>query len=201
VVGRTLAHYRVTAMIGAGGMGTVYRATDLKLGRDVALKVLPPDVASDPERLARFHREARAVAAINHPHIVTIHSVEEAGGVHFLTMELMDGRVLASVIPRSGLPVDRLVAIGIDIADALSAAHDKGIVHCDLKPGNVMVTSDGRAKVLDFGIAKVDGRHGAVERDVATTFQTQVGAVTGTQPYTRPGFGATLSKLRLAEQP
>jgi len=186
VVGRTLAHYRVTALIGAGGMGEVYRAIDSKLGREVALKVLPAGVANDPERLARFHREARAVAAINHPHIVTIHSVEEADGVHFLTMELMDGRVLARGIPPSGLPIDRVVAIGIDIADALSAAHEKGIVHRDLKPGNVMVTADGRAKVLDFGVAKFGDQHAPDEPDLATTFQTHAGVVTGTLSYMSP---------------
>jgi TolB-like protein/tRNA A-37 threonylcarbamoyl transferase component Bud32 len=187
VVGLTLAHYRVTAAIGAGGMGDVYRATDSKLGREVALKVLPAEMARDPERLDRFRREARALAAINHPHIVTIHSVEEAAGVHFLTMELLDGQPLASVIPQSGLPVDRLVAIGGAIADALAAAHEKGIVHRDLKPGNVMVTADGWVKVLDFGLAKFADRGGVGTEAAATTMrQTHAGLVMGTAPYMSP---------------
>ena len=109
MIGRTLAHYQITAAIGSGGMGEVFRATDTKLGRDVALKVLPADMARDPERLARFQREARAVAALNHPHIVTIYSVEECDGIHFLTMELIEGQSLAQIIPDSGLAVDRLV--------------------------------------------------------------------------------------------
>jgi len=155
MIGRTLSHYRIDAAIGKGGMGDVYRATDSKLGRDVALKVLPAEVASDPERLARFQREARAVAALNHPHIVTIHSVEEADGVHFFTMELVEGQALDRLIPASGLPVERILQIAGAMAEALAAAHEKGIVHRDLKPGNVMVTNDGRVKVLDFGLASV----------------------------------------------
>jgi serine/threonine protein kinase len=135
-------------------MGEVYRATDTKLGRDVALKVLPLDVASDPERLERFRREARALAAINHPHIVTIFSVEEADGIHFLTMELVEGQSLDHSIPKGGLPLDRLAKIAIALADALAAAHEKGIVHRDLKPANVMITNEGQVKVLDFGLAK-----------------------------------------------
>jgi eukaryotic-like serine/threonine-protein kinase len=111
VIGRTLSHYRINAAIGKGGMGDVYRATDSKLGREVALKVLPPDVASDPERLARFQREAHAVAALNHPHIVTIHSVEEADGVQFLTMELVEGQALDGLIPPGGLPLEQIVGI------------------------------------------------------------------------------------------
>src|SRR5664280_1758555 len=149
VIGRTLSHYRITASIGAGGMGEVYRATDINLGRDVALKVLPPDVARDHERLVRFKREARAVAALNHPYIVTIFSVEEVDAVHFLTMALVEGKPLDSVIPPSGLPVDRILEIAGALAEALAAAHEKGIVHRDLKPANVMVTHEGRVKVLD----------------------------------------------------
>src|ERR1700716_3965422 len=134
LVGRTLAHYRINTAIGVGGMGEVYRATDMKLGRDVALKILPPDVASDPERLARFQREARAVAALNHPHIVTLYSVEEADDIHFLTMELVSGESLDRRIPEGGLPVERIVEIAGALADALAAAHEKSIVHRDLKP-------------------------------------------------------------------
>src|SRR5579863_2694800 len=150
----TIAHYRITSRIGAGGMGEVYRATDTNLGRDVALKILPAEMARDPERLARFRREARAVATLNHPHIVTLFSVEEADGIHFLTMELVDGQSLERLIGESALPVDRIVEIASALADALAAAHEKGIIHRDLKPANVMVTSEGRIKVLDFGLAK-----------------------------------------------
>src|SRR5271156_3795993 len=132
----TVAHYRITSRIGAGGMGEVYRATDTKLGRDVALKILPAEMARDPERLARFRREARAVATLNHPHIVTIFSVEEADGVHFLTMELIEGQPLDRLIPEGGFPIERIVDIAIALAGALAAAHEKGIVHRDMKPGN-----------------------------------------------------------------
>src|SRR5262245_20454108 len=150
-------HYDIVRSLGAGGMGEVYRASDTKLGRDVALKVLPADLARDADRLARFQREARAVAALNHPHIVTIYSVEEAGGVHFFTMELVDGHSLDKAIPQSGLPLERLLHVTEAISDALAAAHGKGIVHRDLKPANVMMAADGRIKVLDFGLAKVSG--------------------------------------------
>src|SRR5580658_6386188 len=150
----SIGHYRITAAIGSGGMGEVYRATDSKLGRDVALKVLPSQMARDPERLARFQREARAVAALNHPHIVTIFSVEEAEGIHFLTMELVEGQALDQLIPESGFPIERILEIAGALAEALDAAHEKGIVHRDLKPANVMIGGAGRIKVLDFGLAK-----------------------------------------------
>ena len=182
----SIAHYRITAKIGAGGMGEVYRATDTKLGRDVALKVLPPEMARDAERLARFQREARAVAALNHPHIVTIFSVEECDGVHFLTMELLEGQSLDRRIPCGGLPVDQIVEIASALAEALAAAHEKGIVHRDLKPANVMVTDEGRAKVLDFGLAK-DVRVGAPSDATMTSAgQTQAGIVMGTPAYMSP---------------
>ena len=135
-------------------MGEVYRATDTKLGRQVALKVLPPNVAGDPERLARFQREARAVAALNHPNVVTLYSVEESEGIHFLTMELVEGQSLDRLISGNGLPMGRIVEIAGALAEALAAAHEKGILHRDLKPANVMVTNEGRVKVLDFGLAK-----------------------------------------------
>src|SRR5579859_3041470 len=135
-------------------MGEVYRATDTKLGRDVALKVLPAEMALDSERLARFRREAKALAQLDHPNIVTIYSVEESDGVHFLTMQLVDGQGLDRLIPQDGLPLGRIVEIGNALAEALAAAHEKGIVHRDLKPANVMVSHDGLVKVLDFGLAK-----------------------------------------------
>src|SRR5262245_15885971 len=167
-------------------MGEVFRATDTKLGRDVALKVLPADMARDPQRLARFQREARAVAALNHPHIITIYSVEEAGGIHFLTMELVEGHSLAQRIPQTGLSVDRIVSTAAALAEALMAAHEKGIVHRDLKPANVMMTADGRIKVLDFGLAKE--MRAADPGDVTLTAvgQTQAGMVMGTPAYMSP---------------
>jgi non-specific serine/threonine protein kinase len=185
LLGRQLAHYRITAAIGAGGMGEVYRATDTKLGRDVALKVLPAEMASNPERLERFQREAKALAALDHPGVVSVYSVEEAGGVHFLTMQLVEGQSLDRLIPEGGLPVTRILEIAAALAEALAAAHDKGIVHRDLKPANVMVASDGRVKVLDFGLAKVATSVGA-ESQLPTDMRTREGIVMGTMPYMSP---------------
>jgi serine/threonine protein kinase len=185
MIGRTLAHYRINAAIGAGGMGEVYRATDTKLNREIALKILPLDMARDPERLARFQREARTVAALNHPNIVTIYSVEEAEGVHFLTMELVEGRSLKDCITEGGMPVEQIVEIARALGEALAAAHEKGIMHRDLKPANVMVTEDGRVKALDFGIAKeiqLDGG-GAT---LTSADNTQAGVVMGTPAYMSP---------------
>jgi adenylate cyclase len=167
-------------------MGEVYRATDTKLGRDVALKVLPAEMAGDAERLARFQREARAVAALNHPHIVTLFSVEEADGVHFLTMELVEGQPLDRLIPAGGLPVERIIEIAGALADALSAAHEKGIMHRDLKPANVMVTDDGRVKVLDFGLAKDVRAESSSDATLTSAGHTQVGIVMGTPAYMSP---------------
>jgi formylglycine-generating enzyme required for sulfatase activity/dienelactone hydrolase len=181
-----VGHYRITAKIGAGGMGEVYRATDTKLGRDVALKVLPADMARDPDRLARFQREAHAVAALNHPHIVTVFSVEEADGVHFLTMELVEGESLDHLIPGSGLPVERVVEIAMSLAEALSAAHEKGIVHRDLKPANFMVTGDGHVKVLDFGLAKEMRATDPADTTMTLAGQSALGAVIGTPAYMSP---------------
>ncbi len=181
-----LSHYRITAAIGAGGMGEVYRATDTKLGRDVALKVLPAEMARDPERLARFQREARAVAALNHPHIVTLYSVEEAEGIHFLTMELIEGQSLEHRIRAGGLALDQIIEIANALAQALAAAHEKGIVHRDLKPANVMVTDDGRVKVLDFGLAKDVRVDKSSDATLTSAAQTAVGVVMGTLPYMSP---------------
>ena len=187
MIGRTLAHYTVVAKIGEGGMGEVFRARDTKLDRDVALKVLPPDLAGDPTRLERFQREAKTVAGLSHPNIVTLHSVEEADGVRFLTMELVEGRGLNQILSPGGLPLPQVFEYGAAIADALAAAHNKGIVHRDLKPANVMVTDDGRVKVLDFGLAKLAD---ATTPSELTTTQamplTQEGAVLGTVPYMSP---------------
>ncbi|MGB6362406.1 MAG: protein kinase, partial [Thermoanaerobaculia bacterium] len=174
--------------LGAGGMGEVWRATDTKLGREVALKVLPAEMAANPERLDRFRREATMLAALDHPGIVTVHSVEESDGLHFLTMQLVDGESLDRLIPEGGLGVDRLLEIGTAVAEALAAAHDKGIVHRDLKPANVMVTSDGRVKVLDFGLAKIAASQPEepLNSEMATDLHTREGVVMGTMPYMSP---------------
>jgi serine/threonine-protein kinase len=184
--GDQLGPYKILASIGAGGMGEVYRAQDAKLGRDVALKVLPAEMAHDPERLARFHREAKALAQLDHPNIVTIHSVEECNGVHFLTMQLVEGRSLDRVIPASGLPLEQIVEIARALGDALAVAHDKGIVHRDLKPGNVMVTNEGHVKVLDFGLAKDVRAANGGDLTRTSDSQTQIGVVMGTPAYMSP---------------
>jgi serine/threonine protein kinase/Tfp pilus assembly protein PilF len=153
--GQTLAHYRLVEKIGEGGMGMVWKARDLKLERDVAIKFLPEGFAEDPERQAFFEREAKAVAALRHSNIITIYAVEEAEGAHFFTMELVDGEPLTKLIARGGVPLDRFLKIAIQLADAVAAAHRRGIIHRDLKPGNVMVDSAGTVKILDFGLARV----------------------------------------------
>lgn len=153
--GESLAHYRLIEKIGTGGMGVVWRALDTRLGRDVAIKFLPDELAADQGSIAMFQREVQAIAALNHPNIVTIYSVEEVDGVRFFTMELISGRTLRELIPSGGMGLDRILDISIAIADALSAAHERGIVHRDLKPANVMITAGGRVNILDFGLAKV----------------------------------------------
>jgi eukaryotic-like serine/threonine-protein kinase len=185
--GSRLGSYDIRALLGEGGMGQVYLAHDARLGRDVAIKVLSPDVARDAEHLARFEREARTVAALNHPGIVTIHAVEEAGSVRFLVMERIVGKPLGEVIGGDGLPIGRVLDLAVPIADALAAAHDKGIVHRDLKPANVMVTDEGRVKVLDFGLAKAQPAGSASDLTAATTVaHTRPGHVVGTIPYMAP---------------
>ena len=190
MVGRTLNHYKIVSELGSGGMGEVYLAQDTKLHRQVALKVLASAVADDVERRARFEREARAVAALNHPNIVTIHSVEEAQGLHFITMELVRGKTLSELIPAGGLALDELFRLAIPLADAVSAAHEKGITHRDLKPANVMLTKEGRVKVLDFGLAKVwvlDGTDTSLTYSPTLTARmTQVGVILGTAAYMSP---------------
>jgi serine/threonine protein kinase len=184
--GIKLGLYEIQSPLGAGGMGEVYRATDTKLGRDVALKVLPSEMAQDPERLARFRREAKALAQLDHPNIVTIHSVEESDGVHFLTMQLVEGQPLDRLISTDRLPVEQIVEIASALADALAAAHEKGIVHRDLKPANIMVSNDGRVKVLDFGLAKdirADGAHGPKHPTKTSPRHTQTRQVMGKPAY------------------
>src|SRR5262245_13877820 len=187
--GARLGAYEIVSSVGAGGMGEVYRARDTRLGRDVALKLLPEAFARDSDRLARFEREARSVAALNHPNVVTLYTVEEEDGVRFLTMELVEGERLDRVVSAGGLPIARVLELGIALADALVAAHERGVVHRDLKPANVMVTRDGRLKVLDFGLAKLHapesdpvGSQGAT-RDASLSMP---GQVMGTAPYMAP---------------
>src|SRR5262245_28259091 len=185
MTGQSLGHYRIHERIGRGGMGEVYRATDPTPGRDVALKVLPANLAANPERLERFRREAKVLAALDHPSIVTVYSVEEVDGLHFLTMQLVEGTALAGVILPDGLPVDRLLHIATGLADALAVAHENGIIHRDLKPANVMLTGDDRVKILDFGLAKLTGDR-VSEEATQSQLHTDNGVVLGTMPYMSP---------------
>ena len=195
--GTRLGVYEVTAPIGAGGMGEVYRARDTKLGRDVALKILPADFASDPERAARFTREAQVLAALNHPGIAAIHGLEASGPTQFLVLELVDGGTLADRLTRGALPIDEALQIARQVADALEAAHSKGIIHRDLKPANIALTAHDQVKVLDFGLAKAldqgsgtgDRRSGGLANSPTITSpaaMTQVGMILGTAAYMSP---------------
>jgi serine/threonine protein kinase/tetratricopeptide (TPR) repeat protein len=182
-----LGTYEILESLGAGGMGEVYRAQDLRLGRQIAVKVLP---ANAGDRLARFEREARTVAGLNHPNIVVLHSIEEEDGIRFLTMELVEGRTLSDLITPGGLPLTQILELSIPLADALVAAHERGVIHRDLKPGNVMVTREGRIKVLDFGLAKITAKQvpPALESHAATLDVplSGEGQVLGTIPYMAP---------------
>ena len=156
-VGSRLGHYDVTALIGEGGMGQVYQATDTKLNRQVALKILPEAFASDPDRLARFQREAQVLASLNHPNIEAIYGLEESEGVTALVMELVEGDDLSQRIARGAIPLDEALPIATQIAEALEVAHEQGVIHRDLKPANIKDKDDGTVKVLDFGLAKALG--------------------------------------------
>jgi serine/threonine protein kinase/membrane-associated phospholipid phosphatase len=193
--GDMLAHYKVVKRLASGGMGEIYIAEDTRLGRRVALKVLPPEAVADAEKLQRFQSEARAVAAMNHPNIVTIHGVEADSGIHFIAMELVEGQTLRKLIPKGGLPLPEFFRIAEQLTAAVAVAHQSGITHRDLKPDNVMVTPSGHVKVLDFGLAKLVDEHTETSYDGPTQVDsdrapspdlTEDGALLGTVPYMSP---------------
>ena len=189
MIGRTIAHYRITSQVGEGGMGIVYEAEDVNLGRHVALKFLTPAMAQDDSLLQRFQREARAASALNHPNICTIHSIEHADSDHFIVMELLDGESIADKLRNGPMDVDTVLTLGVQIADALESAHSKGIVHRDLKPANIFVTSRGQAKILDFGLAKIDNHKPDAGSNVQTAIAdglTSPGMAMGTVAYMSP---------------
>jgi serine/threonine protein kinase len=188
--GTRLGPYEILAPIGAGGMGEVYRASDTKLNRDVALKILPEAFATDPDRLARFRREAQVLASLNHPNIGHIYGFEDSGATHALVMELVEGPTLADRIALGPIPLADALPIARQIADALEAAHDNGVIHRDLKPANIKVRDDGTVKVLDFGLAKTaDAATSGVDAASSPTLTaraTQMGMILGTAAYMAP---------------
>ena len=190
MIGTKLAHYVVTSHLGSGGMGEVYQATDTKLGREVAIKTLPEEFANDADRLARFEREAKLLASLNHPNIGAIYGLEESNDIRFLVLELVEGQTLSDRLQRGAMPVEESLKVALQIAEALEAAHEKGIIHRDLKPSNVKITPDGKVKVLDFGLAKAwEGAHESVALSDSPTLSlaaTRAGVILGTAAYMAP---------------